>query len=68
MSKKDTFYVEPRKDGSFAATREGGQRASVVADTQGQAIKEIKSMHSGATVHVARVRDVGPGPDKFRKV
>lgn len=65
---KDKIYIEPRNTGGFAATREGGKRAVITGQTQGQVIQQTKDKYPDATVHVARVRDVGPGPDKFRKV
>ncbi len=65
---EDKIFIEPRADGSFGAKREGGQRAVVTGATQGKVIQETKAKYPEATIHVARVRDIGPGPDKFRKV
>ena len=65
---KDKIFVEPRPDGGFSAKHEGGKRAVVTGDTQGAVIQEVKAKYPDATLHVARVRDVGPGPDKYRKV
>jgi hypothetical protein len=31
-------------------------------------IEQTKEKYPDAEIHVARVRDVGPGPDKFRKI
>jgi hypothetical protein len=64
---KDKIFIEPRADGGFGAKHEGGKRAVVTATTQREVIQETKSKYPDATVHVARVRNVGPGPDKFRK-
>jgi hypothetical protein len=64
---KDKIFVEPRPDGGFGAKHEHGQRSVVVAPTQGKVIDQVKEKYPEATVHVARVRNVGPGPDKFRK-
>ncbi len=65
---KDKIFIEPRADGGFGAKHEGGKRAVVTGDTQREVIQETKAKYPDAAVHVARVRDVGPGPDKFRKV
>lgn len=67
MSKK-TIFIEPRPTGGFGATHEGGKRAVVTGETQREVIQDTKAKYPDATIHVARVRDVGPGPDKFRKV
>ena len=63
---KDKIFVEPRPDGGFGAKHE--QRSVVTAPTQGAVIDQVKQKYPDATVHVARVRNIGPGPDKFRKV
>jgi len=65
---KDIIFIEPAPEGGFAAKHEGGKRAVVKGTTQGEVIHETKTKYPDATIHVARVRDVGPGPDKFRKV
>ena len=64
----DVFFIEPREGGGYRALKEGAQRASLVTDTQREAIEQVKQRNPTATIHVARVRNVGPGPDKFRKV
>lgn len=63
----DKIFIEPREDGGFGAKREHGQRAVVIAPTQGEVINQVKQKYPDAEVHIARVRQVGPGPDKFRK-
>ena len=65
---KDTIYIEPLPNGGFGAKHEGGKRAFIKADTQGEVIKGARAKHPDAPIHVARVRDVGPGRDKFRKI
>ena len=65
---KDKIFIEPRKDGGFGAKHAGGQRAFQTSETQGDLIREVKAKHPDAELHVARVRQVGPGPDKFRRV
>ena len=62
------IYIEPRANGGFGAKHEGGQRAVITAPTQREVIQQTQAKYPDATVHVARVRNVGPGPDKFRKV
>lgn len=64
----DTIFIEPRPDGGFGAKHEGGKRAIVTGDTQREVIQETKAKYPDATIHIARVRNVGTGPDKFRKV
>ena len=65
---KDKIFIEPRADGGFGAKHQGGKRAVVTGETQREVIDQTKAKYPEATVHVARVREVGPGPDKFRKV
>jgi hypothetical protein len=64
---KGKIFVEPRPGGGFGAKHAHGQRAVITADTQREVIQAVKDKYPDAEVHVARVRDVGPGPDKFRK-
>ena len=64
---KDKIFIEPRPDGGFGAKHEGGKRAVIAADTQREVIRETKAKYPDATRHIARVRNIGPGPDKFRK-
>ncbi len=65
---KDKIFIEPRDQGGFGAKHEGGKRAVITGETQREVIEQTKAKFPDATVHVARVRDVGPGADKFRKV
>ena len=65
---KNKIYIEPRATGGFGAKHDGGKRAVITADTQSEVIQETKAKYPEAEIHVARVRDVGPGPDKFRKI
>lgn len=64
---KDKIFVEPRTGGGFGAKHEHGKRAVITAETQCEVIQGVKEKYPDAAVHVARVRYVGPGPDKFRK-
>jgi hypothetical protein len=38
------------------------------ADTQSEAINKAKAIDPNATIHVDRVRDIGLGHDKWRKI
>lgn len=61
------IYIERNDEGKYRVLREGGQRASALCDTQAQAIAEARTMKPSA-IRVERVRNVGDGPDKWRKV
>lgn len=67
MTKKDEYFIERRDDGKYKVLKPDADRASAVTETQKQAIERAKEMNPGATVHVERVRNVGPGRDKWRK-
>ena len=55
-------------DRGFGAKHEGGKRAVVTGETQRGVIAEPEAKYPDAIARVARVRENGPGPDKFRKV
>jgi len=61
------FFIEQRDDGRYKVLKPGAERASAVTDTQRGAINEAKRLNPEATILVERVRDVGPGRDKWRK-
>lgn len=61
------FFIERREDGSYRALKPGADRASAVAPTQAETISKAKELDPNATIHIERVRNVGPGPDKWRK-
>ena len=66
MSKKP-LYVEQRDDGSYAVRKPDATRASLVTDTQRQAIDAALEMTEGP-VHVERVRNTKVGHrDKWRR-
>lgn len=65
---KTRIFIEPRSAGGFGAKHEGGKRAVITAETQGEVIDQTREKYPDAEVHVARVRNIGPGPDKFRKI
>lgn len=64
---KDEYFVEQREDGKYRVLKPGADRASAVTDTQKEAIDTAHRMNPEATVHVERVRNVGPGRDKWRE-
>lgn len=62
----DKFFIERRDDGKYKVLRPNAERASAVTNTQAEAIARAKEISPSATVHVERVRNVGPGRDKWR--
>jgi hypothetical protein len=67
MTKRNDFYIE-QHDGKYKVSRANAARASAVTDTQKEAIARAHEIDPSAAVHVERVRDIGPGRDKWRKV
>ncbi|MEH2567752.1 DUF2188 domain-containing protein [Bradyrhizobium sp. AZCC 2289] len=65
---KNEFFIEQRNDGRYNVSRPNADRASAVTDTQADGIARAREMDSDATIHVERVRDIGPGRDKWRKI
>ncbi|MBR0713969.1 DUF2188 domain-containing protein [Bradyrhizobium liaoningense] len=65
---KNEFFVEQRPDGRYNVLRPNADRASATTDTQAQAIERARSMDPEAAIHVERVRDIGPGRDKWRRI
>ena len=65
---KEGVYVEQRAEGDYAVRKEGSKRASAVEPTQKAAIARARALAPDGEIHVERVRDVGDGRDKFRKV
>ena len=61
------FFIERRDDGAYRVLKPGAERASAVAPTQAEAISKAKELNPNAAIHIERVRNVGPGPDKWRK-
>jgi Uncharacterized protein conserved in bacteria (DUF2188) len=68
MNKRKDFYIEQRSDGRYNVSRGNADRASAVTDTQRAGIQRANEIDPNAAVHVERVRDIGPGRDKWRKV
>jgi hypothetical protein len=67
MAKK-IFFVEQRDDGRYKVTEKGVKTPFAVTPTQAKGITAAKAKDSDAAIHVERVRDVGPGRDKWRKI
>jgi hypothetical protein len=64
MARND-IYIERRPDDTYAVRKPNAQRASIVTDTQRQAIQWAKQR--GYNPDVERVRHTGRGnPDKWR--
>jgi hypothetical protein len=63
----EKFFIEQRPDGRYNVSKPNAERPSAVTETQAQAIARAKEIDPNATVHVERVRDIGPGRDKWRK-
>jgi Uncharacterized protein conserved in bacteria (DUF2188) len=68
MTKRNEFFIEQRPDGHYNVSRPNADRASAVTGTQAEAIARAREIDPGAAIHVERVRDVGPGRDKWRKI
>ena len=67
MSKKNELFVEQRPDRRYNVVKPNAQRPSAVTNTQKEAIERSKAMNPDAAIHVERVRNVGPGRDKWRR-
>jgi uncharacterized protein DUF2188 len=68
MAKNDEYFIEQRDDGRYNVSKLNADRASAVEDTQKAAFERARELNPGATLHVERVRNVGPGRDKWRKI
>jgi hypothetical protein len=64
---KEEFFIEQRPDGRYNVSKPNADRASAVTDTQAEGIDRAKQINPDATIHVERVRKVGPGRDKWRQ-
>ena len=67
MAKK-VLFVEQRPDGKYKLTEKGNTTPLAVTKTQAKAIDKAQMIAPEATVHVERVRNIGPGRDKWRKI
>ena len=66
MADTDEFFIERRDDGKCKVLKPGADRASAVAETQRGAIERARTLNPDAARHIERVRNVGPGRDKWR--
>ena len=64
----NTFFIEQREDGRYNISKPDAARPSAVTDTQAEGIARAKEMDPNAAIHVERVRQVGPGRDKWRRI
>ena len=64
----EKLFVERRPDGRYSVERPNASRASAIEKTQADAIAKARAIDPNAAVHVERVRNVGPGRDKWRKI
>lgn len=63
------LFIERQRDGKYAVKRANTQRASVVAETQAEAIQRARELSPNGPIHVERVRvSSGGSPDKWRKL
>ena len=62
------FFIEQRPDGRYSVSRPNADRPSAVTDTQAEGIARAREIDPNATIHVERVRDIGPGRDKWRRI
>ncbi len=63
----EEYFIERRPDGRYSVEKPNANRASAVTRTQADAIARARAMNPGASILVERVRNVGPGRDKWRK-
>ena len=66
MSTGKHYFIEQNDDGKFAVRAKDSDRASAVFNTQAEAIAHAKTLNPADHPDVERVREVGPGPDKWR--
>jgi len=67
MAKK-VLFVEQRSDHKYKVTEKGNSKPLAVTNTQAKAIEKAQKIAPDATLHVERVRKIGPGRDKWRKI
>lgn len=65
---ENEYFIEQRPDGRYNVSKPGAGRASAVTDTQGAGIERARQFDPNAAIHVERVRNIGPGRDKWRKI
>lgn len=62
----EEYFIERGEDGIYRVLKPNAKHASATAKTQAEAVAKAKQLNPDATIHIARVRKVGPGPDKWR--
>jgi Uncharacterized protein conserved in bacteria (DUF2188) len=62
------LFVEQRPGHKYKITEKGNSKPLAVADTQVEAIQKAQRIAPDAALHIERVRDVGPGRNKWRKI
>ena len=63
---EEEYFIERGENGQYRVLKPNAERASAVTNTQAEAIAWAKETNPDAAIHVERVREVGPGPDKWR--
>lgn len=63
----DKFFIEQRPDGPVQRIKTARHASHAVTETQAEGIARARELNPDAAIHVERVRDVGPGRDKWRK-
>jgi hypothetical protein len=64
----EEYFIEQRTDGRYNVSKPNADRPSIVKDTQAEGIAWAKETNPEAAIHVERVRDIGPGRDKWRHI
>jgi hypothetical protein len=64
----DKLFIEQRPDGRYNVSKPNADRPSAVTNTQAEGIARAKELNPDAAIHVERVKDIGPGRDKWRKI
>ncbi len=64
----DQFFIEQREDGRYNVSKPNAGKPSAVTATQAEGIARAKELNPKAAIHVERVRNIGPGRDKWRKI
>jgi hypothetical protein len=65
---KKAFYIEQRDDGRYNVSHAKADKPEAVTQTQAKGIAKARSIDPEAAIHVERVRNIGPGRDKWRKI
>src|ERR1700729_1169475 len=63
---KKVLFVEQRPNHKYSVTERGNSKPLAVTNRQAEAIQKAQKIAPDAALHVERVRDIGPGRDKWR--